>query len=112
VVVAHGDTWNLGTRDLSGRRRARRRGEHAVRSGREHAWPLSWRRRDRSLRARGWLGQRDALHADWRPLECRGVVSNGGDPAGRRHARGPRSKPASRSPAESPPARRCRSRRR
>ena len=72
VVVAHGDTWNLGHEIyLAGDVRV------ALRAGREHAWPVSWRRRHGAFRPRGGLGQCDALHADRRPLECRGVVPDG-----------------------------------
>ena len=82
------------SRDLSGRRRPRRRGEHAIRPGREHARAVSRRRRDGALRPRGRLGQRDALHADRRSLERRGVVPDGRSRSRSRRRRRRRSRPA------------------
>ena len=75
-------------RDLPCGRYPRRRGEHALRPGREHARTLSGRRRDGSFRPRGRVGQCHALHADRRPLECRGVVPHGRDAADRADAAG------------------------
>ena len=68
IVVVHGDTWNMGHElHLVAHTNCRRR--YAIWSGREHARPLSGRRLYSPFRARSRMGERDALHADRRPLE-------------------------------------------
>ncbi len=93
VVVVHGDTWNLGHEMyLSGDIRIAGR-EHALRPGREHARAVPRRRRDGALRPGGGMGQCDALYADGRSLERRGVLPDGDHAGDRSLSRGrPRSR--------------------
>ena len=73
VEAAHrGRPWRhveYGARASPCRRHTHCRCRHALRSGREHAWPLPWWRLYSPVRPRSGLGERDALHVDRRPLE-------------------------------------------
>ena len=58
-----------GARASPCRRHTHRRRRHALRSRREHARPISRRRRHGPVRTRSRMGERHALYADRRPLE-------------------------------------------
>ena len=86
VVVAHGDTWNLGHEIYLAGDNSNRGGEHAIRPGREHARAVPRRRRDGALRPGGGMGECHALHADGRSLERGGVLPDGDHPGDRSYA--------------------------